>query len=285
METFGPDTRLLVKLLDPGQRLPVHAHPSAAWASEHVARAHGKVEAWYILSPGTVHIGLKDDVAAETLAALVETQDTDGLLALLHEVPVEPNDVVFVPAGELHAIGEGVLIVELQEPEDLSILLEWRGFELDGAQHGHLGVGFDLALTAVNHHAVPNEGLKAHAAYGSVFPAEADPFFRLERIAVDGEASVARGFSVLVVTEGEVRLGDLILPRGRTVVIPDAAGRPSPHRRAARSSSAAPRHPERPDQGTADRRSRGIGFRGACARAPWPDQALRQRDAPSTRST
>ena len=40
--------------------------------------------------------------------------------------------MVLVPAGVLHAIGEGVLLVELQEPEDLSILLEWRGFELDG---------------------------------------------------------------------------------------------------------------------------------------------------------
>jgi mannose-6-phosphate isomerase len=224
VRAFGPDTRLLVKLLDPGQRLPVHAHPSAEWASEHVARAHGKVEAWYILSPGTVHIGLKTDVADDTLAALVASQDTDGLLALLHEVPVQRHDVVFVPAGELHAIGEGVLIVELQEPEDLSILLEWRGFELDGAQHGHLGVGFDLALTAVNHHGVDPGALVTHAGYGSVFGPEAHPFFRLERIAVDGDASIAAGFSVLVVTEGEVRMGDLILPRGRTVVIPAAAG-------------------------------------------------------------
>jgi mannose-6-phosphate isomerase len=62
------------------------------------------------------------------------------------------------------------------------------------------------------------------AGYGSVLPPEADPFFRLERIAVQGDARVAAGFSVLVVTEGEVRMGDLILPRGRTVVIPDAAG-------------------------------------------------------------
>ena len=41
---------------------------------------------------------------------------------------------------------------------------------------------------------------------------------------MDGEAQIDRGFSVLVVAEGEVRMGDLILPRGRTVVIPDAAG-------------------------------------------------------------
>jgi mannose-6-phosphate isomerase len=54
----------------------------------------------------------------------------------------------YVPPGVLHAVGEGVL-VELQEPEDLSILLEWRGFELDGERDGHLGLGFDLAPEAV----------------------------------------------------------------------------------------------------------------------------------------
>lgn len=80
----GADTRLLVKLLDPGQRLPVHAHPSAMWAAEHVARAHGKVEAWFILEPGEVFLGLRDDVDHATLSALVTSQDTDALLALLN---------------------------------------------------------------------------------------------------------------------------------------------------------------------------------------------------------
>jgi mannose-6-phosphate isomerase len=55
----------------------------------------------------------------------------------------------YVPPGVLHAVGKGVFLVELQEPEDLSILLEWRGFELDGERDGHLGLGFDLALEAV----------------------------------------------------------------------------------------------------------------------------------------
>ncbi|MEO8263580.1 MAG: carbohydrate kinase [Pseudolysinimonas sp.] len=224
---YGADTRLLVKLLDPGQRLPVHAHPSAAWATEHVARAHGKVEAWFILSPGDVHLGLRADVSDADLHTLVSAQDTAGLLALLNTVPVVAGDVVFVPAGVLHAIGEAVLLVELQEPEDLSILLEWRGFELDGERDGHLGVGFDLALTAVDHHALTPARLAElvrPAGYGSVFPTEADEFFRLERVAVDGTATLDAGFTILVVTEGEVRMGDLTLPRGRTVVVPDAAG-------------------------------------------------------------
>ena len=224
---FGADTRLLVKLLDPGQRLPVHAHPSAAWATEHVARAHGKVEAWFILSPGVVHLGLRADVSDADLHALVSAQDTAGLLALLNTVDVAAGDVVLVPAGVLHAISEGVLLVELQEPEDLSILLEWRGFELDGERDGHLGVGFDLALTAVDHHALSPDRLAElvrPAGFGSVFPPEADEFFRLERVAVEGTATLAPGFAILVVVSGEVRLGDLSLPRGRTVVVPNAAG-------------------------------------------------------------
>ena len=49
VEAFGADPRLLVKLLDPGQRLPVHGHPDDAWASAHLGRAHGKAEAWCIL--------------------------------------------------------------------------------------------------------------------------------------------------------------------------------------------------------------------------------------------
>ena len=46
---FGADTKLLTKLLDAGQRLPVHAHPDGAFAQAHLGHAHGKAEAWVIL--------------------------------------------------------------------------------------------------------------------------------------------------------------------------------------------------------------------------------------------
>ncbi|NKF32242.1 carbohydrate kinase, partial [Pseudomonas sp. BGM005] len=68
---WGADTRLLVKLLDAGQRLPVHAHPHDDFAAAHLGRAHGKAEAWYILQGGTVHVGLREDVDASVLADLV----------------------------------------------------------------------------------------------------------------------------------------------------------------------------------------------------------------------
>ncbi|MBW8761730.1 MAG: carbohydrate kinase [Microbacterium sp.] len=225
---WGSDTRLLVKLLDAGQRLPVHAHPHDDFAATHLGAAHGKAEAWYILQGGTVHIGLREDVAATELLGLVARQDVPTLLGLLHEVDVAAGDVVWVPPGELHAIGAGVLLLELQQPEDLSILLEWEGFEIDGPALGHLGLGFETALAAVNRRARSSAGLSglvaAAPAWGSVFPPVADEYFRLERIPVEGAAVVERGFSVVLVDDGEVSIEGESSSRGSTLLVPHAAG-------------------------------------------------------------
>ena len=229
-ERYGSDTRLLVKLLDAGQRLPVHAHPDDEFARRHLGHAHGKSEAWYIVEPGVVHLGLRREVDAEELRGLVDDQRVDELHALLHTREVNAGDTVFVPAGMLHAIGEGVLLVEVQQPEDLSILLEWRGFDIDGTTAGHLGLGFDVALGAVDLHRTAPEAVDAlistdHTRVSALVEA-ADAFFRIERLSAP--ATVAPGFAVLVVLDGSGRLrgahGVLPLARGATVVLPHAAG-------------------------------------------------------------
>lgn len=230
LRELGADTRLLVKLLDAGQRLPVHAHPDGGFAREHLGRPHGKAEAWYIVDGGEVHLGLRRDVDRAELEALVEAQDTGTLLALLHRVAVHPGDVVYVPPGVLHAIGEGVLLVELQEPEDLSILLEWDGFHLDGRRDGHLGLGFDRALQAVECRARSEEEVRRlvrPAGVGSsVLPREADRYFRLERVLVADEATVDPGFAVLVTLDGDLDVGEggPHLGRGSTALAPHGAG-------------------------------------------------------------
>lgn len=225
---WGSDTRLLVKLLDAGQRLPVHAHPDDDFAARHLGRTHGKAEAWYILSSGTVHVGLRDSVDAARLSALVAEQDVDELLALLHEIEVAPGDVVWVPPGELHAIGAGVLLLELQQPEDLSILLEWKDFAIDGAAAGHLGLGLDLALSAVNTRARSaaeiRELIRPAPMSGSALPAAADRYFRLERVPVAGTATIAEGFSIVVVSDGVVEIAAQEAGRGTTLLVPASAG-------------------------------------------------------------
>jgi mannose-6-phosphate isomerase len=234
LAAFGANTMLLVKLLDAGQRLPVHAHPDDGFSRAHVGRPYGKVEAWYLLEGGVVHLGLTRDVDPEELRHMVDVQDTTGLLAMLHRRTVRAGDVVFVPAGELHAIGEGVFLLELQQPEDQSILLEWDGFALDGRGEGHLGLGFDVALGAVTTTGRSEREIdawvRAAAETPNVFPTEADPYFRLERHVVAGEAHMEPGFAVVVVESGVLALqpdlGDRCeLTAGSTAVIPHGAGR------------------------------------------------------------
>lgn len=230
---FGTSPMLLVKLLDAGQRLPVHAHPDDAFSAAHLHRPFGKAEAWYIIDGGTVHLGLRRDVDRHTLAHLVSWQDTDALLGLLHEREVERGDVVYVPPGELHAIGRGVFLLELQQPEDLSILLEWHGFALDGERDGHLGLGFERALQAVTTRGRSAEEVDRWILPGrdgdSILPSESERFFRLEKHVVDGRASFARGFAIVVVEDGDLMLttadGDSIrAARGTTLAAPHGDG-------------------------------------------------------------
>lgn len=228
---FGCDTMLLVKLLDAGQRLPVHAHPDAAFAGSHLSAAHGKAEAWYVLSPGTVYLGLTRSVSLEELHSLVASQDSAAMIGLMHEVSVGVGDCVFVPAGVLHAIGAGILLAEVQEPEDLSILLEWGDFDLDGERDGHLGLGFDLALTAVERRGRTGAEVEAlvrrEVTAGGALPAEADAYFRLDRC--DGPQDFPAGFGIIIALDEGARLilesgASRVLAVGSTTLMPYSAG-------------------------------------------------------------
>jgi mannose-6-phosphate isomerase len=237
---YGADPALLVKLLHAGQRLPVHLHPDRDFARRHLDCPWGKTEAWVVIGADgpepVVHLGFREPMDPGRLAELVSGQRVDALLASLNAIPVASGDTVLVPAGTPHAIGQGVLLVELQEPTDFSVLLEWDGFAIDGPGQGHLGLGFDLALRAVARSGRgPAELDRLRAGRGPVrpgverlFPEEADPFFRAERLSPDPAAALEAAFSILVVTDGSGRLetggGSLELARGDTVLVPFAAG-------------------------------------------------------------
>lgn len=227
---LGPgrtDTGVLVKLLDAGQRLPLHVHPDRTFANAHLASPYGKTEAWVIVSarPGAfVHLGFSRDVAADELAGWVAGQRAEEMLAATNRIPVVAGDAVLCPAGLPHAIGDGILLVEVQEPTDFSVLLEYQNF---GLADGHLGLGYDLALQCVDRGAWGPDrlgGLRGSAE--RLLPEAADEFFGARRLR--GGDRLPAGFGVLVVVAGEGRLtgahDDLAVRRGDTLLIPFAAG-------------------------------------------------------------
>jgi mannose-6-phosphate isomerase len=220
VERHGPNPALLVKLLDAGQRLPVHFHPDRAFARDALDSPYGKTEAWLIVDaePGaTIHAGFRRDVELDEVRGWMREQDSAAMLDALHELPVSAGDAIFIPAGTAHAIGAGILLVELQEPTDFSVLLEWDGFELT-EDEGHLQLGWDRALSALDRSAaeLPQADM----------PREADAFFRAEWLS--GGDALDPGFSILVGTAGDGSLstegGEVPFGRGSVVLVPFAAG-------------------------------------------------------------
>lgn len=242
----GPsgDNGILVKLLDPAQRLPVHVHPDRAFAISHLGCPYGKTEAWFVLASSgeqpSVWLGFSQDVDPDELSRRVDAQDSDWMLSRMNRIDVRPGDGILVPAGTAHAIGEGVFVAEVQEPTDFSILLEWSITTATRAE-SHLGLGMPLALSATEHHAFEPDKLASlmmHTDPGGtsaspqrLLPAEADPFFRLDLLAPEpGTApGLPAGFTVGVVFRGsgEIRstAGDVMpLQRGQVLAVPAGYG-------------------------------------------------------------
>lgn len=238
-EKFGTSTEVLVKLLDPDQRLPVHYHPDKKFAKEKLQLNHGKTEAWIVLDApdgARVGVGFKESMKKNQVAQLVRDHDSTGLLNSLEFKNVKAGDAVFVPAGVPHAIEAGIFVLELQEPTDLSILLEWDGFAVDGDKDGHLDLGFDIALDALRLDPLSQQQRlqivsrfeQNEAASHQIFNSIADNFFRADYLTGDSK-KVEPGFGIFLVLTGDgvmsfgnseklsVRIGD-------AVVIPYTAG-------------------------------------------------------------
>ena len=241
VERYGTSVEVLVKFLDLGQRLPVHLHPNREFARTHLGLAHGKTEAWYVLDapPGArVGVGFAEAVTLTDLAAMVASRDSQGLLDALRTREVRPGDAMLVPAGLPHTVQEGVFVLELQEPTDLSILLEWQDFAVDGARDGHLNLGFDVALQAVDTTAVSDSDLDRlvvrredieQAGLTSALPPEADAYFRAQHIDTRAAAvPVDAGFSVIAVLDGAGTITTsaetLAASKGDVFVMPYASG-------------------------------------------------------------
>jgi mannose-6-phosphate isomerase len=141
-------------------------------------------------------------------------------------VPIHAGDAVLCPAGVPHAIGPGVLLVEVQEPTDFSVLLEYAGFGLDGPAEGHLRLGYDLALECVDRGTWTRERIAELRGIDRPLPAAADPYFTVDRLRPGDRLEAA--FSVVVVTAGAGSLrgeqDDRAVRRGETLLIPYAAG-------------------------------------------------------------
>ncbi len=164
--TVGPGKfPLLVKILDAHQALSVQVHPDDAYAGAHHPGEVGKTEMWYVLhaTPGAeIIFGL---AAGTDEAAFRRALAEDRVKDCLNRVPVRAGDSVLVPAGTVHAVLPGIVLVEVQQSSDITYrVYDWgrragsaapRELHLDRAMDV---IDFGRAGTAIRECRVIGEG-------------------------------------------------------------------------------------------------------------------------------
>ncbi len=223
-ERFGSEFPLLVKIIDAKLRLSVQVHPTDEIAAAR-HNAYGKTEMWYILSckPGAkLFIGFREGVTRETYAAAV----TDGSVGeLLNEVPVQPGDAFFIPAGTVHAIGEGIVLAEVQQTSDVTYrIFDWNRVDENGRSRE---LHTELALDAIDF-AAPVRRVTQRPPAGEAALLVESPYFTTNVVDVAGrlERPLASrdSFTVYICTAGEVVLhapgGNVDLKADGVVLIP-----------------------------------------------------------------
>lgn len=146
-EQFGVEFPLLIKLLDAADVLSIQVHPGDELARRR-HNAYGKTEMWYVVDSepdGMVYLGFREGVDREVYLRHL----ADGTLSdILNRIPVEPGMVYFIPAGTIHAIGKGVLVVEIQQTSDITYrVFDWNRVDDRGKSRT---LHSELALDALN---------------------------------------------------------------------------------------------------------------------------------------
>ncbi len=159
IDAYGNRLNILVKLLDSAIRLPLQCHPEKSFSKRYLNANFGKAEAWFIIGTRKVSpedpyvlLGFKEKVDKKSLMSLIEKDDSEGLVSLMNKIRVSPYDMYFIAPGLPHAIGEGIFMVETQEPSDFTFSLERRcGDVVSTDQKCTLNLGWELSLEAYDY--------------------------------------------------------------------------------------------------------------------------------------
>ena len=138
---------ILIKFIDAKKDLSVQVHPTDAYAQEHENGQLGKTEMWYVLDAGReakLVYGLKQNCTKAEMRRAI----ADGtVMKYLQKVPIHKDDLFFIEAGTIHAIGAGALVAEIQENSNLTYrLYDYDRVGKDGKKRElHIDKALDVA--------------------------------------------------------------------------------------------------------------------------------------------
>jgi len=197
----APESALLLKLLFTTQPLSIQVHPDDSFAQS-IGNTHGKAEAWYILSakPGAkVALGLKRQLSPRELRTSIDEGSIAGLVQW-HDVV--KDDVIYVPAGTIHALGAGLVVAEIQQRSDAT----FRLYDFGRQRELHV----DQAVAAAKSKPAEPQSARRRLTDARTLLV-ASPEFVFERIDLSPESHWelnAKRETWMIIIEGRARLED-----------------------------------------------------------------------------
>lgn len=147
----------LVKYLDSAIRLHFQVHPTAEFARARLNANRGKTEAYVILAIREevknpyIYAGFQRPPERDQLKQWILDQDTAAMEECFTPIPVKPGDVFIIPGGRPHALGEGILMLEIMEASDLAVRFEFeRGGFVIPEEARFMGRDIETALDVFN---------------------------------------------------------------------------------------------------------------------------------------
>ena len=189
----------------------MQVHPNDQQAAAAIPGERGKTEAWIILEAepqACVFAGLKPGIDRAALARAVENGTVEDCL---HRLEVKPGDCIFIPAGTVHALGEGVLLAEVQQSSDITYRLhDWNRLGPDGRPRP-LHIEASLACTDFARGPVRPQVPQELPPWGPIARERlvAADYFTLDRLRGTGTAPLpaAPHCRIWIVVAGEIRWG------------------------------------------------------------------------------
>jgi mannose-6-phosphate isomerase len=208
----APIPALLLKLLFTSEPLSIQVHPDDTFARA-MGLPNGKSEAWYIISAkpdAQIGVGLKHRVTPQELRASIR----DGsIVELVQWRPVEKGDVIFIPAGTIHALGAGIVLAEIQQRSDTTFRLFDYGRQRE--LHEDNGVAVANAWPLRSAH-------KPTRVTGERTVLVASRYFVLERLELPEGSSwalLAEPETWILVLDGHAAIGLAALSIGQAVFV------------------------------------------------------------------
>lgn len=227
----GDKFPLLIKFIDAKDKLSVQVHPEDDYAFINENGEFGKSEAWYVLQAdegSTLVAGLKDGVTKEIFEEKLKSNELEDVL---NEVEVKAGDVLDIPAGFLHAIGDGILLAEIQQNSDTTYrAYDWGRVGLDGKPRDlHIQKSLDVIDFDQKYSKELVKGLKTTYDGYSMTEFIRNKYFVLQELSIESEYNqdkLVAAFEIYMCVKGQALIEydgeSLDIGFGESLIIPSA---------------------------------------------------------------